>query len=457
MSNAPLYVRFRGHVRGPYKPEQVQEMVQSRQISDLHEISTDSINWITLGQHRVAEAKVLQAQLEAQRQQSERAEQERRRAETSPSRAPTVIGTPAPPPKPHRVAWILPVSITVACVLVLVAGGMAFLFSSWPTSSRSVSSGAPRSVDSKSTPVPATMPGSGQENDSQPATNVANPGDVVAAPAEGDRIDTHVGIVVTQVLVRFTLVQDPTRFLEKWLCLGHGTGFVISQDGFMLTNRHVVRDPDLKMGVAHKSEDQSRLIEILNYRHFVRFGEAAWNEAKLEYCSESRDVAILMLPEKSSFPEPFQVATAITRGSHVVVYGFSGLASKYAKLLSPEAAREAEARAAQESENIQEYLNDRYSARDYSISQTDGTVSRIVHTEQGDLVQMTATIHGGNSGGPVIDALGRVVAIVTETFGNESDKISGAYSLGEMLDDLRRMAPAFARRVQTSDKLPARK
>ena len=134
---------------------------------------------------------------------------------------------------------------------------------------------------------------------------------------------------------------------------GHGSGFVISRDGLILTNNHVVGD--------------ARQVR-------VRFASGVQVDGTVLRRDALRDVALLRVPVTHDAPLPIRAARAEI-GEDVYAVGTPVY----------------EANAATVTRGIVSALRD------------DG--------RGGPLIQSDATIHGGNSGGPLLDRHGNVVGI----------------------------------------------
>ena len=147
-----------------------------------------------------------------------------------------------------------------------------------------------------------------------------------------------------------------------------GSGFVISEDGYILTNYHVIEDA--KEG---------------GYDITVKFSDDSGYETK-EYTAEfvggerNNDVAIIKIDASGLTPATLGDSDDLRVGDTVYAVG-----------------------------NPLGELN--YSMSDGMVSATDRTITTSEGTS--NMFQLTAAVNEGNSGGPVYNIYGQVVGIVT--------------------------------------------
>jgi serine protease Do len=204
---------------------------------------------------------------------------------------------------------------------------------------------------------------------------------------EGDRLDVRgivgsVGPAVVQI--RSELLQiDPTGTPVQ----GAGTGMIIREDGLILTNEHVIR------GAASIT---------------VILEDGKERRADIVAAVRTPDVALLRLRDASDLPTVELSENDAQVGDDVVAIGNA--------------------------------LN-----LGATPTVTTGIVSalhRSIRTEDGplgDLIQTDAAINRGNSGGPLVNALGEVIGINTAVAGGEAQNIGFAISIDAvrpLLDEL---------------------
>ena len=171
-----------------------------------------------------------------------------------------------------------------------------------------------------------------------------------------------------------------------------GTGLIVTADGEIVTNAHVVGDAE----VVH-----------------VRLnGESEPREAAVIAVDESRDVALLRVDADGLSPATFAAADDVRLGDEVLAIG-------YALDL------------------------------DGDPTVTLGIVSsldRTLVTDTGSLkglIQTDAAVSSGNSGGPLVDALGHVVGITTLAssggFGSTANGLAFAISTAELFPTLEQL------------------
>lgn len=156
---------------------------------------------------------------------------------------------------------------------------------------------------------------------------------------------------------------------------GTGTGFLVAP-GRIVTNRHVVGAPGSRIHIA------SQTFGVLEARVVASTNTET---------PGSPDFALLSVD--SAAGQPFQLSIGVQRLLNVVAVGFPGLIvssdDRFRRLITQESSEYPEA------------------------SVTDGVVTALQSGSGANIVLHTAQITPGNSGGPLIDRCGRVVAINT--------------------------------------------
>jgi len=171
-----------------------------------------------------------------------------------------------------------------------------------------------------------------------------------------------------------------------------GTGLIVTADGEIVTNAHVVGD--------------AKTVHVrLN-------GESEPRDAAVVAADPSRDLALLRVDQSGLSPATFAAPDDVHLGDEVMAIG-------YALDL------------------------------DGDPTVTLGIVSaldRTLNTESGSLkglIQTDAAVSSGNSGGPLVDALGHVVGITTLAsstgFGSTANGLGFAISTAELLPEMQQL------------------
>jgi len=193
-----------------------------------------------------------------------------------------------------------------------------------------------------------------------PSRLLADPGDIAAA---------------ARSVVRVVLISEDGGHLEL---IGHGSGVAIGPDR-ILTNAHVV---------AAAREDETMRIGVVPSE-----GQNGWF-ARVVAFSPGNDLALLQLIEPGTLPAATLYTGPVADGADVYAVGYPGnvdLAQGYniGDIVSPSAP-----------------------------VKTRGSISAGRSSKQFDTLLHTAPVGAGNSGGPLLDACGRVIGI--NTFGTVS-------------------------------------
>ena len=142
-----------------------------------------------------------------------------------------------------------------------------------------------------------------------------------------------------------------------------GTGFCISPDGFILTNEHVIRDGQRLTARNNRFESPLRVA----------------------FADPINDLALLQAERPGGQPIPFRESLQIAPGEDVVVIGYplSGLLGSNAQV-------------------------------------TTGAISSLTGTgNDSRVLQFTAPVQSGNSGGPLYDCYGQVIGVVSHKLNAE--------------------------------------
>lgn len=160
-----------------------------------------------------------------------------------------------------------------------------------------------------------------------------------------------------------------------WQQIGLGSGVIVSADGYILTNRHVIFPPDSGLPAAE-------LWNMLRIRVSIPGRETPLNARVIDYSTET-DVAVLKV-DGSNLPSAVLAdSDAVKVGDVVFALGAPFGIDKTVTMGIVSARRNDEV---------------------------------LPGFEKQELIQTDASINPGNSGGPLIDSNGRVIGINTAIF-----------------------------------------
>lgn len=206
-----------------------------------------------------------------------------------------------------------------------------------------------------------------------------------------------------------------------------GTGFFVGESGedpqYLVTNYHV-----LEYYVATGGGDGTSLLRVF-------FSQDDIEEAYVVEYSEEKDLAVLRLskPTEKRRPLTLEAPTSEMVGSTVYAVGYPSLADSD-QVANP---------------------NTRFGTEDATV--TTGSFSRLlVQSGTGrEIIQSDTAVHGGNSGGPLVNDAGHVIGINTfgiESNGTEIETINYALSVNEVIPLLDRNSIAYD--LATASNLP---
>jgi S1-C subfamily serine protease len=181
---------------------------------------------------------------------------------------------------------------------------------------------------------------------------------------------------------------------------GSGTGEFINNNGLVLTNNHVV-DPNHGKTIEERAKNFGR-ITLPKYQVVVDSGTERERvlPATLLHQSESGDMALLQVEDENGQPlsTPHYLSFVpegwLAEDNKVWIFGFPG-----------------------------------GTQRGMEVAITVGLITKLTDATSGAItyVETDATVHPGNSGGPVVDVAGRLVGVAThKRFGRGEKDRSGA-------------------------------
>ena len=233
----------------------------------------------------------------------------------------------------------------------------------------------------------------------EPPRRASTLGIAVAAPRTDEPGPIDVAAVADEVGISVVAIQRVTG-VDGELGESAGTGLIVTSDGEIVTNAHVVADADT-VNVRLPGESEPRLGAVVAV-------------------DASNDLALVRIDATGLAAATFADPADIRVGDEVVAIGY-----------------------ALDLDGDPSVTRGVVSALDRTLSTRAGALNGLIQTD--------AAISSGNSGGPLIDAFGRVVGINTAVAYGDVDtaanSVGFAISVAELLpelDDLRRAATGDA-------------
>ena len=215
------------------------------------------------------------------------------------------------------------------------------------------------------------------------------PGAVVPPPPGGQAFQGTLAELLTQAVV---LIVAPQSGSDGGVATG--TGFFVAPD-LIATNRHVIEDADPgQLVVTSRKLARMTRVQLVAQTENSEIG--------------SPDIALLRVEPVPGI-QPLAFSTTVAPLDQVIAAGFPGLLMQsdeaFARL------RQGDASAVPE------------------VILTDGRVNAIQSSAAGmKIMPHSAAVSGGNSGGPLVDACGRVVGINTFITANRQQVVHANYA-----------------------------
>ena len=228
------------------------------------------------------------------------------------------------------------------------------------------------------------------DDDGDAATVTADDAETTGkADAEPVSIDLGAGATIAELVaaVRPSIVSVHQDVVQSGPLGGvqgtaAGTGWVLSADGFIVTNAHVVSEGDSPV---------------------VTFSDGSSEPAEIVAADDSRDLAVLHVDRDDLTPLAIGDSDALELGDPLIAIGYA---------LD---------------------LNGEPSVTSGILSAKERSISTGRNTQLVDLLQTDAAINPGNSGGPLLNSRGEVVGINTAIAG-EAQNIGFAIAITPAMD-----------------------
>ena len=210
------------------------------------------------------------------------------------------------------------------------------------------------------------------------------------------------------------IFQTGKKFELPWF--GSGSGFLVNDEGYVFTNKHVVEEVD-NFSRAHKKMEEEKArnsLEVLKPTIWVFFGKDKKYETEIIHISDKFDFAILKAKNMKA-TDYFHLSSIdkVPRGTEVRTLGFPGASMK------PLSSEDNAALKAKKKAGIQDFFQE----SDFEYVQKSGSVSVVKDSRgEGRVIEHDAAVNSGNSGGALVNGAGVVVGINTWGAGTRIEK-----------------------------------
>ena len=227
---------------------------------------------------------------------------------------------------------------------------------------------------------------------------------------------------VAFLVTEYWLEADGGQFYHN---MSEGTAFLVDSDGYLLTGRHVVCPwlEDTNLFAAAEQLKAGGMTPVFKYRIFLWFeGAKAFNQgARMLSNPELSDVFFTDIAYSTEAEPRLAIAGVAKPPMQTRILVTSPLRDDFAVLKIdrvPEGLKPLPIDIGMDPQQIPKLspfinlgfpLGRRTQADTINVSVTRGNVRRTFE----NLIQVDVSLHGGNSGGPVIDSRGKVIGIVS--------------------------------------------
>jgi S1-C subfamily serine protease len=211
--------------------------------------------------------------------------------------------------------------------------------------------------------------------------------------------------------------KENYKILDTYYAYSSGSGFLISSDGYLITNQHVIKylldvDKDEEKFKENLINGFNNYLEKLNSRYINSFDKQSMSNDFAEMIKysksftrvvvnnkdayqpeiikfdEDKDIALLKINESNCRPVNIGDSNNLKIGSEVLSFGYP-MQSSMSKVFS-----------------------------NLKATYTTGNISSIRNSNKSWDIQHTASINPGNSGGPLLSENGEVMGINTRSYNN---------------------------------------
>jgi len=224
---------------------------------------------------------------------------------------------------------------------------------------------------------------------------------------------------VGKIVVRANLLHPNGSTIR--VPVSSGTGFVVTKDGLLITNKHVVEISEDVEAQVKKHYN----MEVLGWDYVVIFVTDVTLEldARVERLSAGVDLATVRV--QAEFSEPFAFAKTPVPGETLRAFGFPGVSESLSEILNERDKKVRENLQARVHAGEEPRLMDWFGVDNVQLVVTSGIVIAVRSTEKGLMIQTDLFVTYGNSGGPLVTSTGEIVGVISlGATGNESTNMA---------------------------------
>lgn len=262
------------------------------------------------------------------------------------------------------------------------------------------------------------------------------------------RADKRTEQAVVLIACGFSVIQRDN--LQTDVVVSTGTGFLVTSDGYMLTNRHVVDGAHQlrEKRVELERGRRKRQVDVRPEIWAFLGSKSACYEAKVVKIFDEENIDLAVLKIDAQGQPYFRIADGAARGEDISAMGFPGQAFKPVSKEEVLDRLKDDRKLLESIEGKGEFRVDMaFQPSDFDYSLTKGTISRVSVRNDVELLQHTAEIKPGNSGGPLVLEDGRVVGINTFFIADKKDVLEGrtfyALALARLRSSLAEVIPGW--------------
>lgn len=206
-----------------------------------------------------------------------------------------------------------------------------------------------------------------------------------------DEIVVQVADIVSRAVVKVDILKKSNQSVSGFREVGHGSGFVVSPDGYLVTNNHVVDSAD-KLIITFK-DGKSYTGKVVGTDPISDLAVVKINEKDLEYLKLANSDEVKVGQTVVAIGNPYEYEYTVT----------TGVVSGVQREIQPPETQKAPTQI-----NPFDFGNpffDPFGGQQQQQQDTTATIPMV------GIIQTDADINPGNSGGPLVNLSGEVIGV----------------------------------------------